>query len=185
MDDDEFEAALVRARDGDEAAFAALYRRVQPGLLRYLRGLSVVAADDLASEAWLEVVRGLDGFEGDRQGFTAWIFTIARRKAIDRSRYEARRPTTVLTDYVSRTPLVPDAATLVEQADSTDAAIALVRTQPPDQAEAILLRVVAGLDIEHVAVLLGKSNGAVRVLTHRGLKRLGATLALRSVREDV
>ena len=185
MDDNEFEAALALALNGDEAAFDAIYRRVQPGLLRYLRGLSVVAAEDLASEAWFEVVRGLDNFEGDPQGFIAWIFTIARRKTIDRSRYEARRPITHLTDYEPHAALVPDPATLVEQAEGTDAAIALVRTLPPDQAEAILLRVVAGLDIEHVAELLGKSNGAVRVLTHRGLKRLGATLAHRSVREDV
>jgi RNA polymerase sigma-70 factor (ECF subfamily) len=53
--------------------------------------------------------------------------------------------------------------------------LALVRTLPPDQAEVILLRVVAGMDNTQVAGLLGKTPGAVRVLSHRGLRRL-ATL---------
>ena len=114
----------------------------------------------------------------------SWVFTIARRKAIDRGRYEARRLTAVLEDDSSGQP-APDSAEIVEQADATDEAVALVRTLPPDQAEVILLRVVAGLEIAQVAELLGKSNGAVRVLTHRGLKRLGATLAARAVREEV
>lgn len=185
MVEEEFATALARACDGDEAAFALVYRLVQPGLLRYLRGLSVVAAEDLAADTWLEVVRALDRFTGDRQGFTAWVFTIARRKAIDRSRYEGRRLTTPMGDDPSTGPTVPDAADLVMEADATDAAIALVRTLPPDQAEVILLRVVAGLDIAEVAELLGKSEGSVRVLSHRGLKRLGASLAARSVREEV
>jgi RNA polymerase sigma-70 factor, ECF subfamily len=180
-----FDTVLEQARDGDEQAFATLYRQVQPGLLRFLRGLAVGAAEDVAADAWVEVVRALDRFTGDEQHFIAWVFTIARRKAIDRARYEGRRPASHLADDGSYTATLPDTAEIVEQADATDAAIALVRTLPPDQAEVILLRVVAGLEIAHVAEILGKSNGAVRVLTHRGLKRLGATLAARSVREGV
>lgn len=185
MSEDCFESVLALARDGDEHAFATLYRLVQPGLQRYLRGLRVATADDVAADAWVEVVRGLDGFTGDQQHFSAWVFTIARRKWIDRGRYEARRLTAPLGDDDSYGLPVPDVAELAEQADATAAAIALVRTLPQDQAEAILLRVVAGLEIAEVAQLLGKSNGAIRVLTHRGLKRLGAALAERSVREEV
>jgi RNA polymerase sigma-70 factor (ECF subfamily) len=54
----------------------------------------------------------------------------------------------------------------------TAAAIALVSGLPRQQAEVILLRVVAGLDTESAARLLGKSPGAVRVAAHRGLRRL-------------
>lgn len=185
MDNEAFSTSLALARGGDEAAFARLYRMVQPGLLRYLRGMALDAAEDVAAEAWLEVVRGLERFSGDRQGFTAWVFTIARRKAIDRSRYEGRRLTSALPDDDAVGPTEPDVAEHVEQAEATEAALALVRTLPPDQAEVILLRVVAGLDIAQVAEMMGRSNGAVRVLTHRGLQRLGAMLAARSERTQV
>jgi len=185
MDIEAFPRALADARAGDEAAFAQLYRMVQPGLLRYLRGLALDGAEDVAADAWVEVVRGLERFSGDPQGFTAWVFTIARRKAIDRSRYEGRRLTAPLPEHDQDDPRAPDVAELVEQGEATEAALALVRTLPPDQAEAILLRVVGGLEISQVAELMGRSNGAVRVLTHRGLQRLGATLAARATRAQV
>jgi RNA polymerase sigma-70 factor (ECF subfamily) len=50
-------------------------------------------------------------------------------------------------------------------------------TLPADQAEAIVLRVVAGLAVDRVAEIMGKRPGAVRVLTHRGLRRLAQRLA--------
>jgi RNA polymerase sigma-70 factor, ECF subfamily len=180
-----FDTELASAQDGDEHAFASLYRGVHPGLLRFLHGVCAGGAEDVAADTWVEVVRALDRFVGDEQHFRAWVFTIARRKAIDRGRYDGRRPVAPVDDVALYAVAAPDTAELVERADATDAAIALVRTLPPDQAEVILLRVVAGLEIAHVAELLGKSNGAVRVLTHRGLKRLGARLAAASVREQV
>jgi RNA polymerase sigma-70 factor (ECF subfamily) len=185
MDSEDFATALAGALAGDEVAFAALYRMVQPRLLRYLRGLTPDGAEDMAAEAWVEVVLGLGRFDGEAAGFTAWVFTIARRKSIDRSRYQARRPTTVLPEHDRRDPTERDVAESVVEAESTEKALALVRTLPTDQAEAILLRVVAGLEIAQVAELMGRSGGAVRVLTHRGLKRLGATLADRVDRAQV
>jgi RNA polymerase sigma-70 factor (ECF subfamily) len=71
----------------------------------------------------------------------------------------------------------PDSATLALENLDTRAAIALVARLPPLQAEVIMLRVVAGLDVDAVASLVGRSSGAVRVAAHRGLRRLAALLA--------
>jgi RNA polymerase sigma-70 factor (ECF subfamily) len=60
-----------------------------------------------------------------------------------------------------------------------------VRTLPPSRAEVILLRVVAGLDSTQIAQLLGKTPGAVRVLAHRGLRRLAGTLTQQMATEGV
>jgi RNA polymerase sigma-70 factor (ECF subfamily) len=60
---------------------------------------------------------------------------------------------------------------------ATERAIALVSRLPPQQAEVIMLRVVAGLDTEAVAQIVGRSPGAVRVAAHRGLKKLATMLA--------
>ena len=59
-----------------------------------------------------------------------------------------------------------------ERAEALDRALALVRSLPPDQAEAVLLRIVADLSVTEVAVIMGRREGTVRVLVHRGLKRL-------------
>ena len=185
MDGDDFAAVLAAARCGDEDAFACLFRMVQPRLLRYLRGMSTEGLEDVAADAWVEVVRGLGRFDGDAAGFTAWVFTIARRKSIDRIRYLARRPTSSLPQDDRNDPAAEDVAQIVAEAESTRVALALVATLPADQAEAILLRVVAGLDVAATAERPMSSAGAVRVLTHRGLKRLGATLAARGDRAQV
>ncbi|WP_276328943.1 RNA polymerase sigma factor, partial [Amycolatopsis lexingtonensis] len=74
-------AALERARHGDEEAFRALYRAVQPGLCRYLRVLVGQDAEDVASEAWLQITRDLASFRGDLDGFRAWTATIGRHRA--------------------------------------------------------------------------------------------------------
>jgi RNA polymerase sigma-70 factor (ECF subfamily) len=170
-----FGVRLADAQGGDEDAFACLFRDVQPALLRYLRITAPGAADDVASETWLQVVAGLAGFSGGEGAFRAWLFTIARHRAIDWGRSQARRRTVPLAESDSAERLtVPDAAEAALERISTRAVLARVSALPPDQAEIILLRVVAGLDATEVARIVGKSPGAVRVAAHRGLRRLAA-----------
>ena len=175
-----FEDSLAAARNGDEAAFAVLWRRWQPPLLRYLRVLAAPVADDLASECWLQVVRRLARFTGDEAGFASWLFTIARNKVTDWRRRENRRPTVSLVDEeVDAHPAAhaPDAETAALQRLDTDAALRLIAALPADQAEVVLLRVVAGLDVADVARIVHRSPGAVRVTSHRALRRLRDMLA--------
>jgi len=65
---------------------------------------------------------------------------------------------------------------------STEAALALIASLPRGQAEVIVLRVVAGLDVGQVARIVGKRPGAVRVAAHRGLRALAARLGQRVTR---
>lgn len=168
-----FDAALAGAQGGDQDGFTAVFRDVQPVLLRYLRVIAPEAAEDVAGETWLQVVTGLQSFRGDERAFRAWLFTIARHRAIDWGRARARRRTLPYTpDETETGPVAPDTADVVLERMSTQAVLATIATLPSDQAEIIMLRVVAGLDAPAVARLVGKTPGAVRVAAHRGLKRL-------------
>jgi len=171
-----FPALLSAAQGGDEQAFAMLWRDLQPALLRYLRVAIPTAADDLAAETWMSVIRGLAGFRGDERNFRAWVFTLARHRTFDWHRQAARRQTDVMPVELlgDRPPDDPAAAAL--EAQSTRAALALIAELPRDQAEVVTLRVIAGLDVADVARLLGKRPGTVRVLAHRGLRRLARRL---------
>ena len=80
---EEFAAVLAAAQDGSEAAFSVLWRDGNPALLRYLRVTAPDAAEDVAAETWVQVVRGLPGFRGDERAWRGWLFTTARRRAID------------------------------------------------------------------------------------------------------
>jgi RNA polymerase sigma-70 factor, ECF subfamily len=171
-----FGARLAEARGGDEAAFACLFRDVQPALLRYLRVIAPEVSEDVAGEAWLQVVTGLADFHGSEGAFRAWLFTIARHRAIDAGRSRARHRTVPLARDGEAELLAPDAADVALERMSTQAVLALISALSPDQAEIIVLRVVAGLDTRAVGRIVGKSPGAVRVAAHRGLRRLAATV---------
>jgi RNA polymerase sigma-70 factor, ECF subfamily len=174
--------AVGRAQDGDPEAFRALYRDTQPRLLRYLHTLVGDDAEDIASETWLQVTRDLAGFSGDYDGFRGWVATIARHRALDHLRYHARRPPALpvpaedLAAYPSGRPGTDDTAEGALEALSTSAALALIATLPADQAEAVLLRAVLGLDAATAARVLGKRPGAVRTAAYRGLRTLAARI---------
>jgi len=165
------EDALAGACAGDEAGFLELWRNLQPPLLRFLRVLRCADPDDVASETWLQVVRDMHSFTGGHEDFRRWIFTIARHRAIDAARASSRRPASPTTglDVLADDQLVEDQ---VLDGLSVRGAVALLARLSKDQAEAVALRVIAGLDTPDVAKILGKSNGAVRVALHRGLKTL-------------
>jgi RNA polymerase sigma-70 factor (ECF subfamily) len=172
-----FEATLASAQDGDSDAFTAIFRDVQPALLRYLSVIAPHAADDVAGDTWLQVVAGLRGFSGDERAFRAWLFTIARHRAIDSGRARARRRTVPYEpDEGDGRQALPDTADVVLERLATQETLAVIASLPREQAEIVLLRVVAGLDATDVARLVGKTPGAVRVAAHRGLRRLASVI---------
>jgi RNA polymerase sigma-70 factor (ECF subfamily) len=176
-----FPDVLERTRQGDPAAFAILWREHNPALLRYLRVTAREAADDVASETWASVASSIHKFDGDETAFRAWLFTVARRRAIDHFRSEARRPS-VPTDPVhlgsaSVFAQDPDPADATVSALALEDALDLIATLPIAQRDAVMLRAIAGLDVSHVAAIMGKRTGTVRVLTHRGLRALARRIA--------
>jgi RNA polymerase sigma-70 factor, ECF subfamily len=180
----EFAALLAQAQDRDEEAFARLYRDAQPPLLRYLRVVASDAAEDVAAETWLQVVAGLARFGGGELEFRAWLFTIARHRAVDAGRARERRPRTVpLADSEAGERLTaPDTADVALERAATRATLVLISALPRDQAEIIMLRVVAGLDTSAVARIVGKRPGTVRVAAHRALRRLAEVVDRAEVR---
>jgi RNA polymerase sigma-70 factor (ECF subfamily) len=170
----QFQSVLVAAQAGAEWALTGLYRHLHPRLLRYLRAHALADAEDLASDVWLDVARGIGGFEGEESAFRAWFFTIAHRRLVDLRRQRARR---------REDPVAPEL--LADARDPTDyfsglaseSALAHLAALPPEQAEIVLLRVVAGLDSNEVGEVTGKKPGTVRVLQKRALERLAALVA--------
>lgn len=172
----DFEDRLRAAQQGDGDAFAAIWRQFQPGLLRYLTVKAAPVAEDLDADVWTRILRALPAFKGDEQSFKAWLYTTARNRLIDWYRSGQRRMEAVeITRFAA---MAADNHVEQEAADrlATDAALALIGQLPPAQAEAVMLRVVAGLDVARVARVMGRSPGAVRVLCHRGLRLLEGRL---------
>jgi RNA polymerase sigma-70 factor, ECF subfamily len=171
------DAAIERMCAGDAEAFRIVYGAVQPPLLRYLEVLvGRDDAEDVASETWGQAVRDLDRFRGDADGFRGWITTIGRHRALDLLRARSRR---IRADQDLTGVDVADAADLevrVAEVLTTEAALEVIRSLPRDQAEAVMLRAVRGLDAKTAGAVLGKRPGAVRSAAQRGLRSLERAL---------
>jgi len=163
--------ALQRAQNGEEAGFVELWRTLHPPLLRYLSVGRNDSPEDIAAETWLQVIRDLGKFAGTGADFRGFLFTVARNRAIDAGRARTARPVTLVADPVDQGQ-TPSAETEALEAVSTQSALALVATLPQDQAELVMLRVVAGLDVAQVAAIVDKQPGTVRVAVHRALRTL-------------
>ena len=172
----EFDSTLCSAQGGDEAAFAALWRSLHPPLLRWLSVVAPGGAEDVESEVWVTVSRGLASFEGDERDFRAWLFTTARRRAIDWARRRKREPRAAPLDGLDVADPVATSSSLVDADAALEAALTLLRRLTPDQREIVALRVIVGLTVRETATIVNKSDGAVRVLCHRGLRTLAQHL---------
>lgn len=161
----DYDQLVKEAVRGSDNAFALLWRHYQPRMVRYL-AMFTNDPEDLCSEVWIKIAKSIKGFDGDSKAFKGWIYTIARNSATDLARKKKREGTTSELDEGDWTG---ENSTMVEVMD-------LIKRLPPEHAEVILLRVVANLEVNDVAEIVGKTAGNVRVLTHRGLKQLNEML---------
>jgi RNA polymerase sigma-70 factor (ECF subfamily) len=161
----DFDQLVKEAVRGSDSAFTLLWRNYQPRMVRYL-AMFTNDPEDLSSEVWIKIATSIKSFNGDSKAFQGWIYTIARNAATDLARKKARSGTIV---ELNEADWVGENSTMVEVMD-------LVKRLPQDYAEVIMLRVVANLDASEVAEIVGKTQGNVRVLTHRGLKQLNEML---------
>jgi RNA polymerase sigma-70 factor (ECF subfamily) len=199
------DVALVRAlRAGDETAFMMLVERYQPSMLRVARMYvsTAAVAEEVVQDAWLGVLRGLDGFEG-RSSLRTWIFRILVNIAKTRGAREARsqpfssvwapdpegepavEPDRFLPDDHDRWPrhwasepasweTVPEARLLSKE---TLARVAqAIEGLPPNQREVIRLRDVLGWSSEEVRNALDLTETNQRVLLHRARAKVRRAL---------
>lgn len=175
-----FEELLGAAQSGEASALEALYRDLAPGVLGYLRAQGAAEPEDLASDVFVGVVRGLASFRGNEGDLRAWVFTIAHRRLVDeRRRLGRRREAPVSPDHLPA--LAGRAVGDVEE----EALAGLERDRvrrvldglSEDQRAVVLLRILGGLSVAEVARVLGKREGAVKMLQRRGLARLARTLS--------
>jgi RNA polymerase sigma-70 factor (ECF subfamily) len=154
---------VARARAGENAALAELYRTYRPlvrGVL--LARLSPADADDVAQEVFVTAFARISSLRDD-SAVASWLCTIARTKAIDLMR--TRKPTDAIDDIAS-TSTSPD--DLVE----AKRVLAVIQSLPEAYRESLVLRLVEGMSGPEIATLTGLTEGSVRVNLHRGMALL-------------
>jgi RNA polymerase sigma-70 factor (ECF subfamily) len=176
---------LVEAARREPERFEALYRRYLARVYSYayheLRDHH--DAEDATERTFLSALDGLDRFEDrarpedgpEASTFRVWLFQIARNAVANQQRARRRHPTVPL-DAAEETPGAADpAAETLRRAEADEAWQAVARL-PADRRRAVVLRFVNDLSTAEIASVLGRSEGAVRVLLHRALRTVGRDL---------
>jgi RNA polymerase sigma-70 factor (ECF subfamily) len=186
----DLDRSLVDAARADPARFDALYRKYVAQVYSYavyeLRDHH--EAEDATERTFLSALAGLPQFQerarpADGEGastFRIWLFRIARNVVAERRRRWRRRPEEPL-DTVLEAPDPTDIERVVVDRESAIAAWRAVDRLSGDRRRAVILRFVHELSTPEIAEILGRSEGAVRVLIHRGLR--GVARDLRARRE--
>ena len=177
-----FDEVLAAAKSGQEWALTVLYRDIHPALVRYLHAHAPGEEEDLGSEVWIDVARAMGGFEGDRDHFWRFVFTVARRRAIDWGRKRTRQRTDPVNVEVlrARREGADTETAALERVAGDEAVRRIVGMLSAEQAEVVVLRVVAGLSVAEVAEVIGRTPAAVSVICHRALRRLARQLGAAS-----
>jgi RNA polymerase sigma-70 factor (ECF subfamily) len=178
-DEGERLAALVeRARDGDPDAFGSLYDHYHPSVYRYVyyRVGSVSTAEELTSDTFLRALRAIGSFSWQGKDFGAWLTTIARNLTLDhfksaRVRWEASTDDLAEHDAATEGP----ESQFLEAVTNRMLLEALGRL-PHDQQECLVMRFLQGLSITETARVLGRTDGAVKQLQLRAVRRLAREL---------
>ena len=172
-------AAVLEAQ-ADRSRFEVLYRRYLDrvyGYAFYQLG-DHHDAEDATERTFLAALRALPSFVDEGATFRAWLFRIAHNTIANARRSRTRRRTERLPDGVLERPAPnADPAGLVLEAEESRRVRQAVAQLPDERRQVVLLRFVDGLSSREIGQVMDRSEGAARVLLHRALRDLAASLS--------
>lgn len=181
MTDGDFgDDVVAAARAGDGSAFRVIYLALGPAVHGYLRGKGATDPEASTNDVFLALWTQLAKVD-DAAGLRRLTFAIAHARLVDDLRQRRRRPVPVQFEPHLHDATAESAETLALKSSVDPDLIDSLQGLPAEQLEVLLLRVVADLSVEDVAVIMRKSQGAVRQLQHRALSTLRAIVAERRV----
>jgi RNA polymerase sigma-70 factor (ECF subfamily) len=173
----------VEAARRDPTRFETLYRRYVAQVYSFAvyQLADHHAAEDLTEQVFLQALAALPRFREEPRpdgasSFRSWLFQIARHLVSNERRSSRRHPTAPIETAALEVAAIDDPAARAVERDEAARAWAAVLRLPDDRRTAVVLRFVDEMPVAEIATVLGRSEGAVRVLLHRALRSVAAEL---------
>lgn len=162
-----------RMREGDEEAFAALYRRRQQGLFRYVLQMSgsEPIAEDVVQEVFMVLMRDTVGFDPSRGSLSSYLYGIARNltlRRIDRNRVFVALEDENGGGVAAELACDSDPHWDMTRAETVELVRQAVRSLPEHYREAVVLCDLHEMSYQEAADVIGCAVGTVRSRLHRG-----------------
>jgi RNA polymerase sigma-70 factor (ECF subfamily) len=166
------EKLLSLAKQGDNEAFGQLYTIYFEKVFRYLyyRTSHKETAEDLTEEVFTKAFTKIESFQGDTKNFYGWILVISRNLLIDHYR---KQEETLPIEFLEALPSYEKSVlSLMELDETQQALLQQLQELPSDQQAVLKLRFLEDYSISEIAEMLGKSEGNVRIIQLRALRKL-------------
>lgn len=159
-----------------QANASHMYQEHYAEVFRYVRARvsSYTEAEDLTSDVFCKAVAGLESYRAMRSSALPWLYTIAAHRVADY--YRASRPTTQLDEAADVPDAGPNPADVVVSREQVRHVWELSKSLPASQRLALWLRYGEELELKEIALLMGRSVEAVKLLVHRAIRGIRASM---------
>jgi len=166
---------VVRAKAGDHAAFTQIYERYAPAIYRYIyfRVGEAELAEDLQAEVFLRMLEGIHRYEDRGWPISAWLYRIAHDRTIDTIRRRRNRQQMPLESWGGMCDGPEGSVSAKLEFEEINRSL---NDLTADQRQVIQMRFMGDMSIQEVARRLGRTEGSVKALQHRGLQSLARRL---------
>lgn len=163
---------IQKATSRDADAFGRLYDMYVDRVYRhvYYRVGNVADVEDLTQQVFLKAWEAIDRYKKTASPFLAWLMTISHNLVVDF--YRTKKDKTYLEVEITADNLASSPERVAEARFEQQQLRRAILQLPGEQQQVILLHLVEGFRHAEIAALLGKSEGAIRVILHRALARL-------------
>ncbi|HHY87837.1 MAG TPA: sigma-70 family RNA polymerase sigma factor [Chloroflexi bacterium] len=172
------EVAVRRAAEGDQEAFAVLYERYVTRIYNYIyyRTGSAHDAEDLTARVFFRAMSNMKNYRDRGAPFSAWLYRIAHNLVANWYRDNSRRKEVALEDYLQLPERSAHPETALVRDQEMERLLHLIRKQPSERQHLLILKFVERLSNAEIAVIMGRSEGAIKSLYHRTLNSLRDSL---------
>ncbi len=174
-EDIEIRRLVEQATDGDVEAFGELYSIYLDRIYRYVfyQVSNKATAEDLTEEIFMKAWRGIGKYRWKGQPFAAWLYRIARNHVIDY--YRTSRQHQPLKGEIQSDDNQPQQEVEIKQMQQS--LLRAISSLPKQQSQVIILKFIEGLDNRAIERIMGKRQGAIRVMQMRALTALRQILS--------
>ncbi len=168
------DSALERAAQGDTEAFSVLYERYVKRIYNYIyyRTGNTLDAEDLTARVFFRAFGHINTYRNMGVPFSAWLYRIAHNLVANWHRDNSRRQEVPLEDHTNLFPKMDHPEMALEHNQETELLLGVIRRLPAERQQLLILKFVEHLSNAEVAVIMRRSEGAIKSLYHRTLLAL-------------
>lgn len=169
------DAHIAEAAKSDPRAFGELYELYYTRVYRYVyhRVGNNHDAEDITAVVFMKALEAIPSYQSGRNGFAPWVFRITRNTVVDYYRRQRKQDP---LDEIEHEADVADPVSDALESERREELHRVIQCLSADQRDVVLMRYAADLTFAEIADSMKKSEAAVRMVLHRGLRKMKAVM---------